>query len=132
MRHALVTAALATLLGCAATALTAQGPVPDAPAIAPPAPPVVTPQRKLNLTIEQRYIIRENIKDMKIEPAPGDLHLAVGDHVPPDVKLQPMPGAVAEKVPQVKAHKFFVAGGQIVLVNPQANTVAETVKLAND
>lgn len=115
-------AALALVLACISANLYAQ--------VTPPRVPEASP--KLNLSMEQRYVIRENIKDMKIEPAPGDLHLAVGDHVPPDVNLQPIPSAVAQKVPQVKAHKFFVAGGQIVLVDPQANTVAETVKLAND
>ena len=84
MRHALVTAALASLLGCAATALTAQGPVPDAPAIAPPAPPAVTPQRKLNLTVEQRYVIRENIKDVNREPvsAPARGRARRAEHPP--------------------------------------------------
>ena len=130
MRHALVTAALASLLGCAATALTAQGTVPDAPAIAPPAPPAVTPQRKLNLTVEQRYVIRENIKDVNREPisAPPP---AVGEPVAQNIRLQPMPDAVAQKVPQVKAHKFFVANGEIVIVDPKDNTVAERIKLEN-
>ena len=49
------TAVLAFLFGCAATTLIAHGPVPDAPAIALPAAPAVTPQHKLNLTVEQRY-----------------------------------------------------------------------------
>ena len=130
MRHAPVTAALTLLLGCAATALTAQGPVPDAPAIAPPAPPVVTPQRKLNLTIEQRYIIRENIKDVNREPVSAPAP-AVGDPVAHNTRLQPMPDAVAQKVPQVKAHKFFVANGEIVIVDPKDNTVAERIRLEN-
>ena len=130
MRHVLATAALALLLGCAATALTAQGPVPDAPAIAPPEPPAFTPHRKLNLTIEQRYIIRENIKDVNREPVSAPAP-AVGDPVAHNIRLQPMPDAVAQKVPRVKAHKFFVANGEIVIVDPKDNTVAERIRLEN-
>jgi hypothetical protein len=42
-----------------------------------------------------------------------------------------MPDAVAQKVPQVKAHKFFVAKDEIVIVDPKDNTVAELIKLAD-
>jgi hypothetical protein len=31
----------------------------------------------------------------------------------------------------VKAHKFFVANGDIVIVDPKDNTVAERIKLEN-
>ena len=59
-------------------------------------------------------------------PAP-----AVGEPIAQNIRLQPMPDAVAQKVPQVKAHKFFVANGEIVIVDPKDNTVAERIKLEN-
>jgi uncharacterized protein DUF1236 len=98
---------------------------------APPQQPIAT-SPKLNLTLEQRYTIREIIKDMKVEPASGEVKAEVGEPIPQDLKLQPMPGDVARKVPQVKSHRFFVTAEQIVIVDPKDNRVAEVVKLAGD
>ena len=86
---------------------------------------------KLNLTLEQRYIIKEIIKDMKIERAPAKV-LTVGDQIPHNIRLQPIPSDVAQKAPQIKTHKFFVAGKQIIIVNPRDNKVAEIISLGSD
>jgi hypothetical protein len=102
-----------------------QAPLQEAPTQEPAAP-----KRKLNLTVEQRFTIRELIKDVKSKPASAPAP-AVGDAIPADVQPQPMPDAVAQKVPQVKAHKFFVAKDEIVIVDPKDNTVAELIKLEN-
>jgi hypothetical protein len=40
-----------------------------------------------------------------------------------------MPTDVAAKVPQVKTHRFFIAGEQIVIVDPKDNKVADVIKL---
>jgi hypothetical protein len=84
---------------------------------------------KLNLTLEQRHVIREVIKDMKTESAPAEVKPAVGDTIPADIKVQAMPDQVAKKVPQVKTHEFFVADGQIYIVDPKDNKVADVIKL---
>jgi hypothetical protein len=124
MRKAPITAAIVLMLmqsGITAS-IHAQTPAQEPAAVSP----------KLNLTLEQRHVIREIIKDMKIEPAAADVRAAVGDQIPQDIKVQPMPGDVAQKVPQVKTHGFFVAGGQIFIVDPKDNRVAEVIKLAAD
>jgi len=116
-----------------ATAVALALALPQLPARAQPSAPgpaEISP--KLNLTLEQRHIIRENMKDMKAEAAAADLHPAVGDHAPEGVKLSPMPEAVARKVPQVKTHQFFLSGAEIVIVDPKANIVAEVIKLSSD
>jgi hypothetical protein len=87
---------------------------------------------RLNLTLEQRHVIKEIIKDMKIEPAPPEVRAAVGDQIPQDINLQPMPSDVTQKVPQVKAHRFFVARQQIIIVDPKDNRVAEVIMLGAD
>jgi hypothetical protein len=117
-----ITAALVLILSCASSVTPAQTPAQE--------PAVISP--KLNLTLEQRHVIREIIKDIKIEPAAAEIRVAVGEKVPQDVKLQPMPSEVARKVPQVKTHRFFVTGGQIVIVDPKDNVVAEVIKLGAD
>jgi hypothetical protein len=123
MRKVSLAAAVALILSCTDPVSHAQTPLPQAP---------VTTAHKLNLTLEQRYVIKENIKDMKTESAQAEIAPAVGDPAPADVKLQPMPAEVAQKVPQVKTHAFYLADGQIVIVDPKDNKVAELIKLAGD
>ena len=50
----------------------------------------------------------------------------VGQKIRPNVELHGFPTLVIEKVPQVKAFKFFVTKDKIVLVSPQ-KTVAGVI-----
>jgi hypothetical protein len=122
MRKAPITAALVLVLSCITSNIHAQTPAQEPAATSP----------KLNLTLEQRHVIKEIIKDIKTEPAPAEVAVAVGDKISQDINLQPMPSDVALKVPQVKTHRFFVAGQQIVIVDPKDNKVAEVIKLGAD
>lgn len=115
-------AALAVALSCMHSGLHAQVPAQE--------PAVVTP--KLNLTLEQRHVIKEFIKDVKNEQTGPAVQPAIGDTVPQNVSLQPMPAEVGQKVPQVKTHDFFVAGGQIFIVDPKDKKVADVIKLTGE
>jgi len=102
-------------------------------------PPVTPPQQqlppttpKLNLTLEQRYTIKEIIKDMKADGTPANVQAAVGEPIPQGVSPQPMPSAVAQKVPQVKAHRYFLTEEQVVIVDPKDNKVVEVIKLQGE
>ena len=116
MHKVLITAAI--LLSCISLNIHAQTVAQQQPAASP----------KINLTLEQRYIIKEIVKDMKVNPIPAK-DLAVGDQIPDNIRLQPMPSEIAQKAPQIKAHRFFVAGKQIVIVDPKDNKIAEIIKL---
>jgi Protein of unknown function (DUF1236) len=120
--------ALAMMLSLIAASTHAQAPAPPAA----PQQEQVTTGPKLNLTLEQRFTIREIIKDKKAADAPADVQAAVGEPVPPGVTPQPMPSDVAQKVPQVKAHRYFLTAQQIVIVDPKDNKVAEVIKLTAD
>jgi hypothetical protein len=120
--------ALAMMLSLIAANTRAQAPAPPAA----PQQEQVTTGPKLNLTLEQRFTIREIIKDKKDVAAPADVQAAVGEPVPPGVTLQPIPSDVAQKVPQVKAHRYFLTAQQIVIVDPKDNKVAEVIKLTAD
>ena len=124
MRLVPITAALVLMLtqSCVSKSIYAQTPAQE--------PVTVSP--KLNLTLEQRHVIREIIKDMKAEPAATNIRAAVGDQIPTDIKMQAMPSQVAQKVPQVKTHEFFIADGQIVIVDPKDHKVVEMIKLTAD
>ena len=94
MRKVLITTAIVLMLSCITSNIHAQTTAQD---------PLVT-LPKLNLTLEQRYIVKEIIKDMKIEPAPAKVQ-AVGDQVPDNIRLQPIPSDVAQKASRVDEHK---------------------------
>jgi hypothetical protein len=118
-----MTAGIAALALAAAAAAT-QGQTP--PGGASQAPAVVTP--KVNLTLEQRHIIKELIKDVKVDPAPANTATSIGATVPGNVHLNPMPAEVAQKVPQIKSHLFFVKDGKVVIVDPKDRTVADAIE----
>jgi len=125
MRNASLIVALAMALACVGTSAHAQTPQQqdDRRELAPTS--------KLNLTLEQRHTIKEFIKDMKAEAASSKVQAAVGDPIPAGINPQPMPPDVAQKVPQVKAHRFFVTAQQIVIVDPKDNKVVEVIKLVD-
>ncbi len=83
---------------------------------------------RLNLTLEQRHVIKEVIKDMKVDPATTSAR-TVGDAVAPDIALQPMPSDVGRKVPQVRTHRFLYTAERILIIDPKDNKVAEVVEL---
>jgi len=119
-------AALTALLGSAAF-MAQPGPA-DAIGLAQAEPPVSS-SRTVKLTEQDRHTLREIIlRDMKVEKAPDNVKVSVGEAVPPGVHQQPIPADVTRKVPQIKNNTFFVKGDEIVIVEPKDNTVADIVK----
>jgi hypothetical protein len=94
----------------------------DKPAVAPL-------PRTINLTQEQRYIIKENVKDMAVPKASSNAPETIGDVVPQDIKLSQLPPLAAKKVAQARSHLFFVKEGNnaIVLVSPDDRRVADVI-----
>jgi hypothetical protein len=113
-------AALASIL---AATLLAGGAV----AQIPPTDRRMIPPRSIQLSVQQGYVIKENIKDMYIEQIPRTKKIRIGDKVPSDIGLHDFPPLVVEKVPKVKTYKFFITENQIVLVNPQKE-IADIIK----
>jgi hypothetical protein len=103
-------------------------------------PPVTAPQQrelppanpKLNLTLEQRHTIKEIVKDAKTNATPASVQATVGEPIPQGANPQPMPSDVAQKVPQVKAHRYFLTAEQVVIVDPKDNKVVEVIKLQDE
>jgi hypothetical protein len=82
----------------------------------------------IRLTLEQRHVIRELVKDTKVEQAPVDSKLAPGDAVPESVESHPLPKLIGEKVPQIRSHRFFVTPQQIVIVDPKQPKVTVVIE----
>ena len=119
----------ATLVAFALMFLPAIVPIPESIAQAPtpsPAPEVRT--SKINLTVEQRHVIKEIVKDLPVAKAPADAPVTTGSAAPSDAVLRFFPPEITDKVPQIKSHKFFVKGDQIVVVIPDGNNVVEIIE----
>jgi hypothetical protein len=125
MHKASIIATLALMLSWTGTGAYSQTPPPQEQQ-------QLLPTAKLNLTLEQRHTIKEFIKDMKADATSPDVRASVGEPIPQGVSPRPMPADVGSKVPQVKAHRFFVTAEQIVIVDPKDNKVAEVIKLGGD
>jgi hypothetical protein len=92
-------------------------------------PAIAPAPRTVNLTAEQRFIIKEIVyKDLKVPRAPAGAPESIGDPVPSDVELHDMTAELAKKVPGAKSHKFYVTADAIVLVSPTDRTVADVIK----
>lgn len=123
------------MIGFAATAVLAltlpAGAQSSSPSISAPSttPPAVAPAEKVNLTMEQKHIIKEIIlKDLKVQPQSASVPMQIGDKIPSGIPLQPMPVEVSAKVPQLKSHSFVVKDDKVVIVDPKDNKVAALVE----
>jgi hypothetical protein len=95
----------------------------------PANPEVPATARTVNLTLEQRHVIRELVSDLKLDrTAEADSKVAAGDDVPGKVTLRPIPPLIGQKVPQIKAHRFYVTQSQVVIVDPQDQKVVEVIE----
>ena len=130
-QHHRISAAL--FVGVTAAVLTLVLPVEaQVPANTPSTTPVMKAADTVNLTMEQRHIIKEIIiKDMKITEPPDQaakVPTEVGQAVPAGIPLQPMPVEVAAKVPQLKAHSFLVKNDKVIIVDPKDNKIAALIE----
>ncbi|MBX9776073.1 MAG: DUF1236 domain-containing protein [Xanthobacteraceae bacterium] len=92
------------------------------------APTVPGATRTVNLTIEQRHVIRELVKELKVEAGKDDLKVAAGDEIPGKVSLQPVPPLIGQKVPSIKSHRLYVTQSRILIVDPQDQKVVEVIE----
>jgi hypothetical protein len=99
-----------------------------APAQTPANPELPAATRTVNLTLEQRHVIRELVRDLKVASASEGSKVVAGDTVPGEVELRPVPALIGQKVPQIKSHRFYVTQRQIVIVDPQEPKVAEVIE----
>ena len=93
----------------------------------PPTDRRMIPPRSIQLSAQQSYVIKENLKDMHIEQVPRTKEIRIGDKVTSDVGLHDFPPLVVEKVPKIKTYKFFMSENQIVVVSPQKD-IADIIK----
>jgi Protein of unknown function (DUF1236) len=103
------------------------GPLAEAQTVNDPLAASTMP--RVNLTAEQRHVIKEIVlKDLNVAKTTAQVSLSIGASVPDGVSLQPFPPEIGQKVPQIKAHEFFVKDGSVVIVSPKDHTIAEVIE----
>jgi hypothetical protein len=85
---------------------------------------VSAPPRGLRLTSEQRQVIR---RDLAPEGSAIHTQVQLGERVPEDISLLPMPTAVLSDVPIVGGYLYFVTDEGVVLVAPDTSEVVELI-----
>ena len=87
------------------------------------------PQEKIDLTMEQKHVIKEIIlKEMKVAAPAAEVPTQVGEAVPSGVPLQPIPVEVSAKIPSIKAHSFVVKNNAVLIIDPKDNKIAAKVE----
>ena len=81
----------------------------------------------INLTMEQKHIIKETVKELKIDGVAANVEVTIGEAVPKTVQLHPMPAQLSEKISHIKNHLFFFKGAQIVIVDPKENKAVDII-----
>jgi len=86
-----------------------------------------------SLSVEQQSRLGDLItRDAGLPLAAGQFQVAVGNTVPPDVKLRPVPGGAAEAAPQVQGKNYAVVEEQIVIVEPTSRKITAVLQRAEN
>jgi len=84
----------------------------------------------LQLTPMQRQTVYRTIVRDRVAAAPQTtVEYRVGTRIPADAQLYAVPQDVAVEVPEVRAYKYMVVNGQVLLVDPATSEVV--AELAN-
>ena len=84
---------------------------------------------RLTLTAQDEYVIRENLLTDSSLPRQGSAPDTIGDVVPQNIKLHPLPPHVVQKVPKAQAYQFLVKDDNtVILVSSSDRRVADVIK----
>jgi hypothetical protein len=98
-----------------------------APNRGPMQPVPSTPSIKL--TMDDQHVLKENLlKNAQSEGSAGQAEIERGKEVPASIQLHRFPDDIAGKIPQIKAHQYFIADNSIVVVETTKRTIVEVIK----
>jgi len=91
--------------------------------------PIATSRRSINLTEENRHVIREVVlKGSKVTPEIGTARPQIGDIVPSSVTTYDFPEEVSRKISALKAYRYFIKDDSVVIVEANESKIADVVK----
>jgi hypothetical protein len=98
----------------------------------PPGPPLrdgLPRQPRLTLTAQDEYVIRENLLTDSGLPRQSSAPDTIGDVVPQNIKLYPLPPVIVQKVPKAQGHQFVVKDDNtVILVSSSDRRVVDVIK----
>lgn len=83
---------------------------------------------RLKLTTQDEYTIREIILTDAGIPKQSSAPENIGDIVPQNIRLSPLPSDVVQKVPKARGHEFFVKDDAVFLVSPSDRRIADVLR----
>jgi hypothetical protein len=84
-----------------------------------------------SLSVEQQSKVGDLItKDAGMPLAAGQFQIAVGNTVPPEVRLRRIPGNAGEAAPQIQNKSYAVIEEQIVIVDPSSRKITAVLQRA--
>jgi hypothetical protein len=97
-----------------------------------PVPPLrgeLPPLPRVTLRAQDEYIIRENLLTDSGLPREKSAPDTIGDIIPQNIKLYPLPVQIVQKVPKAQGYQFFVKDDNtVVLVGSSDRRVADVIK----
>jgi Protein of unknown function (DUF1236) len=97
-----------------------------------PGPPLrdgLPRQPRLTLTAQDEYVIRENLLTETGLPRQSSAPDTIGDVVPQNIKLYPLPPVIVQKVPKAQGHQFVVKDDNtVILVSSSDRRVVDVIK----
>jgi len=85
-----------------------------------------TSRTTVELTDAQRDMLRKTIRREKTRSV--DLSIDMGQSLPEDVELAPLPDEVVTEIPELKSYDYVVTEDEIVLVAPTSREVVEIIR----
>ena len=96
--------------------------------VQPAAPSEIPTLPRLKLTTQDEYTIREIILTDAGIPKQSSAPENIGDIVPQNIRLSPLPSDVVQKVPKARGHEFFVKDDAVFLVSPSDRRIADVLR----
>jgi len=84
--------------------------------------------RALDLTVEQRRVIRERVVEAPICRDELRLDFGIGIPLPRTVKICEFPREVVTEVPAIRSYRYVVRGDDVVIVDPDEHRVIEVIE----
>ncbi|MBO0733676.1 MAG: DUF1236 domain-containing protein [Methylocapsa sp.] len=85
----------------------------------------VAPAKHVRLTSKQRHII---MSDLRTTEGASIGRVYIGERVPEDIELSPIPQDVVGEIPDISPYQYFATGNEVVLVAPDSREVVDIVR----
>lgn len=83
----------------------------------------------VQLSEKQRTDVhRDILKEKNVNRVNVNVQVRVGEHVPRDVKLAPLPVSIISIVPAYRSHRYFVVDDRVVIIDPARYEIVEVIQ----